>query len=239
MHHTAPSPAESLLSQATPAQPMSPVATLAKPILASVPVHLRDTVLTRILWLYGAQALLANLCYLVGYYVLPEGFLRSSPWLAVGGRVAEQGEFWAQLGLTLLINGGYMGIGVALNLMVVRGIPQGYLIPPAMGLFGGLVAGTNSFAASDLNVYTARDGQALALSIGGLEMLAYVLVVAATTKLGVWEYRSWYDLHEKATKVMPLRTVRLSRGELGCILLAFTLLLLGAYRETLMAFGQL
>jgi hypothetical protein len=39
--------------------------------------------------------------------------------------------------------------------------------------------------------YAAREGRAPALSIGGLETLAHILVIAATTRLGVRQSRRW------------------------------------------------
>jgi hypothetical protein len=74
---------------------------------------------------------------------------------------------------------------------------------------------------------------ALGISIGGLEMLAYILVIASTVGLGVYQYRSWWQW--KSTKVMNLRDVRLSRAELLCLIAGILLLFFAAYRETVMA----
>ena len=74
---------------------------------------------------------------------------------------------------------------------------------------------------------------ALGLSIGEVEMLAYIIIIASTVKFGVYQYRSLVDWHP--TKVMPLRDVRLSRRELYCLVTAVRLLVLAAYRETMMA----
>jgi hypothetical protein len=217
-------------------QPTTPV---RDEMPASIAVHLRDSVGTRILWLYGLFALLSNAAYLAGYYLLPEGSLRGSPWVAFGGAVAQQERFWAHFGVTLLINTAVLAFGVALNLLVVRGVPQGYLVAASLAIMGGLVAGSNSFAASDLGTYTAREGMALGLTVGGLEQLAFVLAIAATVQLGVYHYFNWYRLSEKATKVGALRAVRLTTGEWVTLLAAVVLLALAAYRETVMFFGVL
>jgi hypothetical protein len=204
---------------------------------AWVPIHLRDSVITRALWLYGLYSILSNAGYLTAYYLLPEGSLRGSPWVAPGAAIAGQQRFWIHLGLTLLINVAVLLFSVALNLLVVRGIPQGYLMVVSIGLMSGLVAGSNSFAASDLTTYTAREGMALGLSIGGLEQAAMVLAVAATVRLGVYHYRTWYRLREKATKVGLVRAVRLTSGEWATLVVALLLLVVAAHRETLMFFG--
>jgi hypothetical protein len=197
------------------------------------------SVYTRILWLYGLHTLLSNAALVTGYYLLPEGFMRGSPQAAVAGIVASQETFWQQMGLTLLFNLSYGGIlAVVLNLNVVRGFPAGYLIPIAMGVITGLILGTNSFGASDLSQYSVRDGMALGITVGGLEMLGYILVIASTVKLGVYHYRSWWRWSGewKPVKVMRLRDVRLSTSEVALLLLGILLITAGAYRETAMMF---
>ena len=41
------------------------------------------------------------------------------------------------------------------------------------------------------------EGTALSLSIDAFEMLAYVLIIAATVKQGVYQYRSWWKWNGK------------------------------------------
>ncbi len=197
-----------------------------------------ETVWKRVLWLYGLYMLLSNAAYLFGYYLLPEGFMRGSPQVAAGRLVAGAPTFWAQLGLTLLFNLGLVAIvGVLLNLNQVRGFPTGYIIPISLGLVSGLISGTNSFGASDLRAYNAWDGTALGLSIGGVEMLAYILVIAATAGLGVYQYRSWWRWSGawQPAKLKRLRDLRLSRSEIVCLALGVLLLIAAAYRETWLA----
>jgi len=40
------------------------------------------------MWLYGLHTVLNNGAYLLGFYLLPQGFMRGGPQLAVGGMVA-------------------------------------------------------------------------------------------------------------------------------------------------------
>jgi hypothetical protein len=126
---------------------------------------------------------------------------------------------------------------VVLNFNQIKGFPTGYLIPVSLGITGGLVAGTNSFVASDLSRYDAREGLALGLSIGGLEMLGYILIIAATVKFGVYQYQSWWRWSGEwsATKLMRLRDVRLSGQEIAGAVLGVLLIIVGAWRETAMA----
>lgn len=198
-----------------------------------------DSVYKRILWLYGLHTILHNVAFLVGYYLLPEGFMRGSPQVAIAGVVAAQQTFWQEMGLTLLLNLGLVGgLGVVCNLSRVRGFPAGYLIPIVLGVLSGLIVGTNSFAASDLSQYSARDGMVLGITIGGLEMLGYILIIASTVKLGVYHYRSWWRWSGewRPVKVMKLREVRLSRSEVACLGMGILLVIVAAYRETAMVF---
>lgn len=193
-----------------------------------------DSIFKRILWLYGLFTLLSNISFLTGYYLLPEGFMRASPQMAAGELVASAESFWSQFGLTLLFNIGLITVvGIGTNLQQVRGVPAGYIIPILLGISGGLIAGTNSFIADDLSRYSVREGLALALSIGEVEMLAYIIIIASTVKFGIYQYRSLLDWHP--TKLMRLRDVRLSRWEVFCLIIAVLLLVLAAYRETMMA----
>jgi hypothetical protein len=202
--------------------------------LASAQVQVQDNIFKRVLWLYGLFTLLSNVSFLVGYYLLPEGFMRGSPQMAAGELVASVESFWSQFGLTLLFNLGLITVaGIGANLQQVRGFPAGYFIPIVLGISSGLITGTNSFIADDLSRYSVRDGMALGLSIGEVEMIAYIIIIASTVKFGVYQYRSLVDW--KPTKVMSLRDVRLSKQEMFCLLIGVLLLVLAAYRETVLA----
>lgn len=203
-------------------------------IIKSAQIQTQDSVFKRILCLYGLFTLLSNASFLVGYYLLPEGFMRGSPLMAAGELVASVESFWPRFGLTLLFNVGLIVVvGVGANLQQVRNLPAGYLVPVFLGIGGGLIVGSNSFIASDLSRYSVRDGMALGLSIGELEMLAYIISIASTVKFGIYQYRNLVDW--RPTKLQRLRDVRLSRHEIVCLIIAALLLIIAAYRETAMA----
>lgn len=201
--------------------------------MGTEPSTSHDSVLKRVLWLYGLYMLLFNATYLIGYYILPEGLMRGSPQAALG-RMATTGVFWSEFARTLLFNSVLVGgLAVVLNLYRVKDFPLGYALPITLGVVSGLVAGTNSFTSSDLRQFNAHDGMALALSVGNLEMLAYILVIASTVSLGMYQYRNWRDT--KPTRSRRLRDVRLTRAEAICFAFGIVLLIVAAYRETVMA----
>jgi len=195
-----------------------------------------DRVFKRVLLLYGLFMLLSNAAYVLAYYFLPEGFLRGSPVQATARVVAASSTFWSTLASTFLMNLGLMLVlSVWLNLIQVRGFPMGYLWPIVAAVLSGVVAGTNSFLLSDLTKVNVRDGMAMSLSIGGLEFLAYILVIASTISIVVYQFSSWTQL--RPTKLKNLRDVRLSRAEALGVIAGITLLFIAAYRETVMSAG--
>ncbi len=205
-------------------------------------VLVQDGLLKRVLLVYGLYTLLHNAAFLVGYYFLPEGLLRGSAVTTSGEIVASQGSFWGQFAMTLLFNIGWMAaLSVVLNFNQIKGLPAGYLLPISVGVLTGLILGTNSFVSSNVDSYGAREGLALGTSIGGLETLGYVLIIAATVRLGIYQYKSWWRWSGEwaPTKLMRIRDIRLSRSEWLTIAAGLLLIIVGAYRETLMAFGQL
>jgi len=203
------------------------------------PIQTQDRVFTRILWLYGLFTLLFNICFVFAYYVLPEGFMRGGPQMVAGEIVTKAESFWPQFGLTLLFNLGiFATIAIVANFNQVKGFPAGYLIPIVLAGTQGLIVGTNSFLADNLDRYSnVREAMALGQTIGGLETLGFILVIASTVKYGVYQYRSWWRWSGKwkPTKLMNLRDVRLSRQEIVCLVLGILLLIIAAYRETVMA----
>jgi hypothetical protein len=205
-------------------------------------VHVPGSIYSRILWLYGIYTLLSNAAFLIGYYWLPEGFMRASPQTAGGQVVLAEQTFWGQFGLTLLLNLGVTAVvSIVLNFNQIKGLPAGYLYPLFLAVSGGLIAGTNSFLASDLTQYTVYEGHALSLSIGGLESLGFIFIVAATVRFGVYQYRSWWRWSGewRPVKVMNFRDVRLSMPEIACLVTGILLVILAAYRETLLGFNML
>jgi len=202
-------------------------------------IQAQDSVFKRILWLYGLNTLLFNVCFVFAYYLLPEGFMRGSPQMAAGEIVAKAEFFWPQFGRTLFFNLGIMTtIAIVCNFNQIKGISVGYLIPLVLGVTGGLVVGTNSFVADNLDRYSnVREAMALGQTIGGLETLGFIFVIASTIKYGVYQYRSWWRWSGewKPTKVMKLRDVRLSKQESVYLVFGILLLIIAAYRETVMA----
>ncbi len=215
-------------------------------LTAGIPVptqlSMQDSLFKRVLMLYGVYMLLSNAAYLVGYYFLPEGLLRGSAVTTSGQIVAGQSSFWGQFAMTLLFNIGWMvALIVLLNFNQVKGFPAGYLMIISLGILTGLIPGNNAFVSSDLNQLSAHEGMALGLSIGGFETLGYLLIMAATVRLGIYQYKSWWRWSGEwaPTKLMRIRDIRLSSGEWFTISAGLLLIIIGAYRETLMALGQL
>lgn len=197
-----------------------------------------DHPLLRVLWLYGLYTLISNVFFLIGYYALPEGALRRGPQAAAGRIAAGAGSFGAEFLLTLLFNIGIVvSVALFLNLYRVRGFPLGYVYPVTLGIVSGLIPGTNSFVSSDLANYSVREGMALALSIGNVEMLGYICVVAGTIGIGVYEYRSWWRSGAawKPKKLKRIRDARLSTAEWSLIVAGLALIVAAAVRETFLA----
>jgi hypothetical protein len=200
-------------------------------------IRLQENIVKRILWLYGLYTLLNMVSYLSGYYLLPEGFVRGSPYSAIGSFVASATSFWGEFGLTILFNlGTVLVVCMLTNLQQFKGIPIGYIVPVILGITSGVVSGTNSFSASDLKQFNAWDGMALGMSIGGVEMLAYVLVISATANIGLTQYRSLWQW--QGEKIKNLRDIRLSASETFCLCLGILMIVIAAYRETVMAMNQ-
>ncbi len=196
-----------------------------------------DSVFKRLLILYGLYTLISNAMFLVGYYLLPEGFMRGSPQVQAAGAIAAAGSFWSEFGLTLLTNLLWFGgLVIVLNLNQVKGFPLGYIMILPLALISGLVLGTNSFAASDLRQYNAWEGTALGMSIGGIETLGLVLIIASTVAFGLYQYRSWWRWSGQwaPSKIKRFRDIRLTQAEWLCLIAGILLLVLAAYRETAM-----
>ena len=114
--------------------------------------QVQDSVFKRILWLYGLNALLFNVCFVFAYYLLSEGFMRGSPPTAGVEVVARVESFWPQFGLTLLFNLGLVTtVAIIANFNQVKGCLAGYLIPIVLAISGDLIVGTNSFVADNLD----------------------------------------------------------------------------------------
>ena len=201
-------------------------------ITSSVPAQ--DGVFKRVLLLYGLFMLLSNAAFLFGYYLLPEGFLLGSATQAPARFAAAAGTSWSQLASLFLINLGLLILlSVWLNLIQVKGFPLGYLWIIVTAIMSGVTAGTNSFVSSDLTQINVRDGMAASLTIGGLEFLAYILVVASTVSIVVYQFSSWIQL--RPTKLKSFRDIRLTRAEVLCLVGGIVVLFVAAYLETVLA----
>ena len=199
--------------------------------------QIKENVFKRVLWLYGLYSLLNLSSFLLGYHFLPEGFMRGSPYSAIGSFVASASSFWSEFSLTLLFNlGVIIVVCILTNLQQFRRVPTGYIVPVVLGIISGLVSGTNSFAASDLKQFNAWDGMALGMGIGGIEMLAYVLVISATANIGLYNYESLKQW--QGEKLKDVRDIKLSMSEIFCLGFGILLIVFAAYRETVMAFTQ-
>jgi hypothetical protein len=197
----------------------------------------QENVFKRILWLYGLRTLISNISLLAGYHLLPEGIFRGAFPLAT--MVAKQSNFWLHFAQTLIINFWFIAFGVGMNLFMYKeGITFGYGIPIATGIFGGLILGSNSFM-DDLSRYSLLEGLVRGCSIGEIEMLAYVLIIASTAGISIYmDTTPWYSLKTKMVKVKNFRDIRLSRQEWIVLLMGIFLLIIAGYNETVLWFTE-
>jgi len=168
---------------------------------------------------------------------LPEGIFRgASPFAAL---VARQSNFWLHFGETIIINFSFIAFGVGMSLFMYReGIPFGYGIPIATGIFGGLILGSNSFM-DDLSRYSVLEGLVRGYSIGELEVLAYIFIIASTAGISIYmDTTPWYSLKTKMVKVKNFRDIRLSRQEWIVLLIGIFLLIIAGYNETMLWFTE-
>lgn len=197
----------------------------------------QENVIKRILLLYGLYTLFSNALFLIGYHLLPEGIFRGHP---VAAFVAQEPNFWLHFGETFIINLIIaVVLGIGLNLFMFRnGIPFGYLLVVGLGIMGGLIVGTNSFM-DDLSRYSVLEGLSKGLSIGELEMLGRILIIASTAGVSIWtDDTPWWSLRTKIIRVKNFRDIRLSRQEWIASVMGIFLLFIGAYNETVMWFKE-
>jgi hypothetical protein len=184
--------------------------------------------------LYGIYKLCHSLAFLLGYHLLPPGAMKGvHPAYAIASRVAQSTDFWSEFSSTLFVNLLIMGsICTLLNLQRVRTTPLGHLVPLFLGLTTGLFVGTNSLAALDLSGVPFLAGTATGLTIGGTEILGYVCLIAATSRISIYHRQSWWRWEEKFARTQSLRDIRLSGEELFVLLLGIILIVIAGYRES-------
>lgn len=197
----------------------------------------QENVFIRILWLYGLRTLISNIFLLTGYHLLPEGIFRGA--LPFATMVAKQSDFWLHFGETLIINFGFITFGVGMNLFMYKErVPFGYGIPIAIGIFGGLILGSNSFM-DDLSRYSVLEGLVRGYSIGELEMLAYIFIIASTAGISIYvDDNPWHSLKTKMVKVKNFRDIRLLRQEWIVLLIGIFLLIIAGWNETVFWFTE-
>jgi hypothetical protein len=193
----------------------------------------RDGLFSRLLLLYGSYNLFHNLAFLVGYHLLWPGAMRGTPAARIASTVARAPSFWSEVAATLLVNLVVMGgICVLLNLQRVGHVPLGYLVTFFLGVTTGLFLGTNSLVAVDLSEVHFLPGTATGLSIGGVEMLAYVCLIASTAHISLYQRQTWWRWDEKFVRVRSLSNVHLTAGEVLVAAVGVVLLVVAALRES-------
>jgi len=196
----------------------------------------QENVFKRVLWAYGIHLALLFAFFVIGYLFLPEGILKGSPTTFFAKEITKQKNFFPHMGQTFLTNLGLcFFVGVGLNFIRIRRFPLGYFVVIATGIFGGLIAGTNSFLGG-ISTYTL-EGWLIALRIGFLEMLGYACIIATTVSFGLYQYQSWWRWEGKPTKVTNFHDIRLSRQEWIVLIVGILLLIIAAYNETVVWFG--
>lgn len=195
----------------------------------------QPSILRRAAWAYLIYIVLLLAAFGMGYWLLPRGFLRGTPWTAAGEAAAAPSGAAAEFLLTAGLNLAFASLGAAMNLQRVRGFPAGYLLVFTAGVGSGLVAGTNSFVQQVISPYRL-EGWLVALRVQHVELLGYTLIVASTIAVGLTDFSNWLPWKANEQRIQGWREIRLNRSEIGGIAAGIALILLGAYNETVLAF---
>jgi hypothetical protein len=133
----------------------------------------------RFLSLLGLGAALFALAWTLGYYLLPEGFLRGRSGAAVLAGEEAAPSFTLEFLRIAAINLMMMVMVVYANrILMIRGYPLGYLLPLIWSVNYALTLGTNSFTIP-LPEPMAPSFAVLGRS-GPYEIAAYILAATAT-----------------------------------------------------------
>jgi hypothetical protein len=154
----------------------------------------------RFISLFMLTMLIFLMCWVIGYYALPEGILRGKFASAalVGDRAAD--TFLAEFTRIVLVN-------VVMLMPIVAGnrvfkhkeIPLGYVIPLAWGAIYALIIGTNS---TSIAMPERLTPSLMIFTRSGLyEIGAFVLAAAATS--GISAYRVIRFVPPESEKITP------------------------------------
>ncbi len=194
------------------------------------PLHLltHPNVLVRVPsnWLIGLIIFFG--IWVISYEAFPPGSLRfasSNPVLNSTGE-AVLPETLRILAWNLCVAGGLV---VLSSLFIIGKFPAGYLLPWIIcGLYGAML-GTNSFAFPDPAGPLPPNLAVLWTRAGWREITAYMLMASALANVYQWQQPSWWSMQVK--RVRSWRELRLSGGELMCLVMAVGFLGWAAYVE--------
>ncbi|WP_135826851.1 stage II sporulation protein M [Halorussus ruber] len=189
-----------------------------------------DDPVVRFASFWAVCAALFAAAWYVGYYLLPEGLLRSST--AASALPAYAGSVWAEFLTIFAWNLGVCLLVVAANTFRSVRTPLGYLVVVVNWVQGAVVWGTGSLA-----VETARFAPSLSVALGRsgvYELTAYVAVAVATRGVMIWHQRSGPRWREEFERTQSPRDWTISRREAGVLLAGLALLAVSNYREAVM-----
>ncbi len=160
----------------------------------------------------------------VSYAFLPDGAVRAFWQPSTGGNDA------VALALSLLawnlLTVGVIGIA---SLFALDRFPAGYLIPLLYFAWYGALLGTNSFETPDPAGRLAPTLSVIWTHSGLREVLAYLLIAVALTKVYLWREPSWWST--RLERIRSWRDVRLSTAEILLLIVALALLCWAMYVE--------
>ncbi len=170
----------------------------------------------------------------LSYWLLPEGLLTGRTGAqALGGSGLAGGSVWLEglriLGLNLAVTALLL---VPANLFITKGgYSFGFVSVVLLTAVLAVTVGTNSFTIP----MPVRMPPSLGAfgSSGVYEIMAYVLVVAATTSIGRWRIKRWWAIRGTTERVRPLKDkLTITERNVG-VVLAFALLVSASALEAI------